>query len=804
MKTKGETMRTIIKARWAIFIVWVLGAILLTAFQPDMNAIMRERGQSALKENSQSVVASKILEKMETTEGTNDLIVFYDENKLSGEQKSQIGDAIQSIRDSSSELGVKEIIDPFGMPEAASSLYSEDGTTLMVSVKVDKGDKKVNDLADLFNAKLTNVSAEHYLSGEDFINNDYQTKSEEGVTKSAILTVLFILLVLIIVFRSVITPIVSLLGVAFAYLTASGIVGQLVDLANFPVTNLTTMILILVLFGIGTDYNILLFSRFREELSQGNSIDEAIIKTYKTAGKTIVYSIVTVLIAFASLAFAQCPIYKSGALVVIGVVMLLLEILTLTPFAMKVLGEKLFWPSKKIVKHKESKLWGKMSTISAKHSIVAFIAVIIMVIPFVYYYNPSLSFNLVGELGDSSPSSKGFNIVSDHFGAGQTMTTTIVVENNKAMDDNNSLAVIDELTQNIKNINGVKKVSSITQPEGKQIDGFYIGTQLGEVADGISKSQTGLTQIYQGLEAAQVSQGTNQLASVIDGLKQISDGLGQTDSYLGNLGDNKSFYMPVQALTADSYQPVIKTFLSNDKKITKLTIVLNDDPYSEAAQDTVKEVEDVLSSTLKGTVFADTNYGVAGTTANTQETNEVLSSDLQRSAVIVIIGVFIVLLIVIRSVWAPIAIIGSLVGSYFAASIAMKAIFIDARGLEGISSFIPFFAFIIIIALGVDYSIFLMMRYKEYHDMPENKAIVLACKNIGGVIMSAMIILGGTFATLIPSDMILLEELATAVIVGLVMLCFIFLPIFLPAAIALPKAISNIVHGKNKKDKIDN
>lgn len=796
-------MRTIIKARWAIFIVWVVGTILLTAFKPDINAIMTERGQSALQDDSPSVVASNILKKMETTEGTRDLIVFFDENKLSDNEKSEISDAVNSMRESSSELGIVEMIDPFSLPEAASSLYSEDGTTLMVSVKVDKQGKTVEDLADLFNAKLTNVSAEHYLSGEDFINNDYQTKSENGVTKSAMLTVLFILVVLIVVFRSVITPIVSLLGVAFAYLTASGIAAQLIDKANFPVTSLTTMLLILILFGIGTDYNILLFSRFREELSHGHSVDDAIVKTYKTAGKTIAYSIVTVIIAFAALVLAQCPIYKSGAVVVIGAVMLLLEILTLTPFILKVLGMKLFWPSKKAVEHKESKLWGKMSAISAKQSIIAFVAVIIIVLPFVYYYNPSLSFNLVGELGDSSPSSKGFNIVSDHYGAGQTMTTTIVIENKSALDNNESLAVVDNLTLNMKNIAGVKKVSSITQPEGEQIEDFYLGKQLSAVADGMSQSQAGLTQIYQGLEKAESSKKSSQIDSVIDGIKQISDGLGQTDAYLANLSDNKSFYMPEQALTAESFQPVIKSFLSGDKTITKLNIVLNDDPYSQAAQDTVKEIKDVLSSTLKGTVLADSNYGVAGTTADTQETNDVLSGDLQRSAVIVIIGVLIVLLIVMRSIWAPIAIVGSLIGSFFAASFAMKVIFMDGRNLEGISSFVPFFVFIIIIALGVDYSLFLMMRYKEYDKMPPNKAIVLACKSIGGVVMSAIVILGGTFATLIPSGMVLLQELAAGVIVGLVMLCLVFLPIFIPAAMALPKALNNIVSRKKETDSYD-
>ena len=732
-------MKKIIKYRWAIFVIWVVATILLTAVAPNVNNILKERGQSALRDDSPSVVASNILKQMETTEGKSDLIVFYDENKLSDDEKSQIGDAVQEIRDSSSELGITEMIDPFSMPQAASSLYSEDGTTLMVSVKVDMQDKSVEELADLFNAKLNNVSSEHYLSGEDFITNDYQTKSEAGVQKSAILTVLFILIVLIIVFRSIVTPIVSLVGVAFAYLTASGIAAQLIDKANFPVTSLTTMLLILILFGIGTDYNILLFSRFREELSHGNSIDDSIVNSYKTAGKTIVFSIVTVLIAFLSLVLAKCPIYQSGVLVAIGGVTLLLEIFTLAPFVMKVLGQKLFWPSKKAVSHKESKIWGKMSTISTKHPIISFIAVLIIILTMGFSYNEKLSFNLVGELGNSSPSSKGINIVAEHFGAGNTMTTSVVVQNSSAMDNNKSLAVIDNLTQNIKNLNGVKKVASITQPEGKQIEGFYLGTQ-------------------------------------------------------------RSFYMPQQALLNPNYQQAMKMFLSSDKTITKLTVTLDVDPYSEAAQNTVKEIQDVLSNSLKGNVLADTNYGVAGTSATTAETNDVLSSDLQRSAVIVIIGVFIVLLIVIRSVWASIAIVGSLVGAYFASATVLNAIFIDMQGLEGISSFVPFFAFIIIIALGVDYSIFLMMRFKECPHMPVREAIVLACKHIGGVVISAMIILGGTFATLIPSGMVMLEELATAVIVGLVTLCFIMLPIFLPAAMALPKALNNLLHKNRKND----
>ncbi|GAI86870.1 unnamed protein product, partial [marine sediment metagenome] len=85
--------------------------------------------------------------------------------------------------------------------------------------------------------------------------------------------------------------------------------------------------------------------------------------------------------------------------------------------------------------------------------------------------------------------------------------------------------------------------------------------------------------------------------------------------------------------------------------------------------------------------------------------------------------------------------------------------------------------------------IFLMMRYKELGELSPSKAIVQAAKHIGGVVISAMVILGGTFATLVPSGLVLLIELAVAVIVGLVVLCFILLPMLLPALLAMPEAL---------------
>ncbi|QKE72113.1 MMPL family transporter [Arthrobacter citreus] len=1020
-------MRKIIKGRWIIFSIWLIATVVLTAIQPDINAILRNKGQEGANSNSPSVMADNILKKMDTTKGTNNLIVFYDKNKISNDEMEKIGDAVKAVRDSSKELRISEIIDPFSIPNAKSSLISKDGKTLMVSYKLDKNGREIDDIQKQLDQRLSNVPVKYYLSGEDFINNDYLKASQSGVEKSAALTVVFILVVLIIAFRSIVTPFVSLIAVAFSYLCSMGIAAQLIDKAGFPITSLTQMLLILILFGVGTDYNILLFNRFREELSLGNSVDDSIVNTYKTAGKTIAYSILTVFIAFLALVFAESPIYKSGVVVVIGVCILLLEILTLTPFIMKVLGKKLFWPSKNVSGHKENKFFGNSSAFAIKKPIITIVVILLILTPMVYFHKEKLNFDTIGELGNKYPSSKGFNIVADHFGKGQAMPATVVIENNKALDNNQSLAVIDNVTERLKTIKGVKQVSSVTQPEGKQIDSFYVDSQMGSVTDGISKTQDGVNEIHDGLSLAQdklgsadfskvnqmvdgttelqngvtalssgikqiqagindgssksqtisnglatidtnllkmsngisllasnyekmqsgykemgshyqdaaqallgmkgalsqmqsmvtalgtsyansnsdsnyqalkqtldqtiaalnqitpegikalntnynavtsgfatanknlssmstglaqmsnglkrlesglgnassglgkivtnmnkVSDGLGQMKSgqqqlvagingfstfgqklsdVNGGLQKISDGLGKTNDFLTQFNSNKTFFIPKEALTDKNFKQSIDMFMSKDRTITKLTVVLKDDPYSKKALNTITKIDAAVSTGLKGTELSHAKSGVAGPSATTNDMNNILSSDLNKTTTIVIIGVLLVLFLVIKSFWTPLFITASLLGAYYTAMFMINYIFINLLGYEGISSFVPFFSFIIIVALGVDYSIFLMMRFKEYGDMPAKEAIVLASKHTGGVIISAVIILGGTFATLMPSGILLLFELAIAVITGLVVLCFILLPIFLPAMIALPEALANLFSSK-RNDKI--
>ncbi|PQP86565.1 hypothetical protein CPT76_30070 [Paenibacillus sp. AR247] len=328
-----------------------------------------------------------------------------------------------------------------------------------------------------------------------------------------------------------------------------------------------------------------------------------------------------------------------------------------------------------------------------------------------------------------------------------------------------------------------------------------IAANMKKLNAALGSVQSGQQQLLSGLSS--LSGGMSQLKEGIDqsgnGLGDISEGLGKTNDFLTQLNSSKTFFIPREALENKDFQQAVDAFMSKDRKITKLIVILNDDPYSPAAMDTIEKINSEVSGTLKGTMLGDAKFGAAGPSSTTYDTNEAQIKSFNSTAIIVIVSVFVVLLFVIRSFWPSVFIVLSLVASYYVAMSASKFVTTYIIGAEGVSSFVPFFSFIVIVAVGVDYSIFLMERYKEYGELSPGEAIVKAARSVGGVIISAMVILGGTFATLMPSGLVLLIELAAAVIVGLVVLCFILLPMLVPALIVLPETLSR---GRSRKQQM--
>lgn len=1029
-------MKKVLNWRTGTLIIWIMVAVLSVTMMPDLNQLVREKGQVEVPDTTQSEIARVMIHDMKDTgqEGYDLIAVFHngEQGAFSEDQFDSISHAVARLTANKEQLGIQDMLSPFDSEQTKDQLISEDETTMLVQLNVNKEDYTITEVKDLLGEYLQLDNVETYLTGNDIIIEDFVQSVEAGVKKTEIIAIVFILIVLIAVFRSPIVPMISLLTVGISYLVSISIVANLVEQFNYPFSNFTQVFIVIVLFGIGTDYNILLYSRFKEELSRAEDVFSAIKATFKSAGKTVLYSGAAVFIGFMALILAEFKVYRSASAVAIGIAVLLLALNSLNPFFMALLGKKMFWPLKKFDGHGDNRLWAFLSRNSVLRPFLGILIVAIISIPFVIKYSDTLSYNDLLEVDDSYASKQGINVIEDHFSPGFSSPATLVIQSEHALDDTQSLQAIDELVDKISRVEGISQVYTVTRPTGEKMEELYISDQSQELKSGLEEAGSGVNEIYNGLSSAeaelnnsgtegldnvqklidgtkevkagvaqlgdaltqlssglkdgatgakdlqtglaslneqitilaqgtdQLSQGYAQLESGLggfggsfttlsqaiegakqgfetietsmnnllksnpelssdvnvqtslaiatsgkqqltqltgelnqllpqyesamtsfkdansslakvngaltqmqqgvtqlhsgatklengisegatgsaqisskapelesglsqisdgqqellvglngleekmgllktglsdstDGLDQISTGLADAQEYLNSLsesGASQKLFIPQDILEGEQFRQSLDMYMSNDRKTAEVRIILDVNPYTEEAMNIIEELDAQVQSAVQGTELSEATIAIGGKSSQNVDLRALSSGDFTRTATIMLIGIGLVLVLITRSIWQPLLIIGSLILTYGVSLGIGEMITSKFLGVEEMGWNIPFFSFVMLIALGVDYSIFLMMRYRETEGTPDVK-ISESAKHIGGVVISAAIILGGTFAALIPSGVLSLIEIAIVVIVGLMLLSFIILPILMPACIGLAHKISD-------------
>ncbi|MGA9227881.1 MAG: MMPL family transporter, partial [Mesobacillus sp.] len=500
-------MNLIIKQKWFVIIAWILVAAGLFMAAPNMAELVREKGQITVPDEYSSTMAGKIMDDVRKQEGGGDetkvALVFHNEKKLSEEEIKEAEKAIRKLEENSNEIGITDILTHFNEKSLKDQLVSEDGKSILTQVTVSWNDREPKEVSKLLYDTIEDVKVDHYYTSQWLINEDLMTSSEEGVKKTEGITVVFILVVLLLVFRSVIAPIIPLVTVGFAYLVSQSVVAVLVDKVDFPLSNYTQIFLVAVLFGIGTDYCILLLSRFKEELAHHESVGAAIVATYKNAGRTVFFSGLAVMIGFAAIGFSQFILYKSAAAVAIGVAFLLIGLFTIVPFFMGVLGQKIFWPSKSSAEHGESKLWGTVGRFSLARPFLALLIVAAVCVPFLVAYDGKLSYNSLDEISGDVNSIQAFNAIADSFGPGESMPTQVILKNDERMDSAEYIELAEKISQELEKVDLVDTVRSVTRPTGEPIDDFFVSKQAETLESGLGEGKEGLNKISEGLQEAE-------------------------------------------------------------------------------------------------------------------------------------------------------------------------------------------------------------------------------------------------------------------------------------------------------------
>lgn len=306
-------------------------------------------------------------------------------------------------------------------------------------------------------------------------------------------------------------------------------------------------------------------------------------------------------------------------------------------------------------------------------------------------------------------------------------------------------------------------MSGINDGQQQLLDGFSeIGDQLSQLTDGLKRSA--------------------------DGLDQVSDGLGQAQEYLAGLAQSEEtggFYLPKEALESEEFASVLDVYMSPDRKIMTIDVIFKANPYSNEAMAQIPEIKKAVERATKDTKLENAVMAVGGVTSLNADLDAMSSEDYNRTVIFMLVGIAFILMILFRSFVMPLYIIGSLILTYYTTMAINEVIFVQLLGYSGFTWAVPFFGFVILIALGVDYSIFLMDRFNEYKNLLVEQAMYMAMKKMGTVIISAAIILSGTFAAMMPAGMLSLLEIALITIVGLFLYSFVVLPLFIPVMVKI-------------------
>jgi RND superfamily putative drug exporter len=810
------------KYKYPILAGWFIITALLLFTAPSLSQVGVTDQSQFLPQKTESVYARNLLDEKfgaaSEESSSSALIVVYNENGLN----QQDMDRAKSFRDwlasSGAPEAVSSVISVFDNEALRSSLVSADNTTMMMSVSM-----SVPALDDTAKQAVSEIRAQFkqypgtsfYFTGTVGFLHDLFESIQRTIEKTTLVTVILVIILLLIVYRSPIAALVPLVAIGFSFLVTRGIIGFLAQ-AGVPVSTVTDAYMVVTIFGVGTDYCLFIISRFREELAQGDRAQK-IEFTMKRIGPIIVASAITVIIAFLCLSVSQFGMTRtSGWALAIGIAVTLVAGLTLVPALMSLFGRHLFWPSKTApapVQKKRRLGWAKTGEWIARHPVWTAVPIII-VLALCYIGVPglTLSANILTQLPKDVEATQGLNIVREHFAAGELSPLYLLIQSpSRSLLTPESLRKIEQVAKSLTGDADLSRVDYFSAPGrqltslGTQVRG--LGDMMGNIASFDIKKLAALKPISGNLQALAINYpGIVQSPSFTNAITYLT----QVSAMLDQLGAAKPaelvqniprlqqlLYDLGNALTSlgDEFElngssPFVKwleaAYFSADGTVTRINLILKTDPYSDTASRIVPEVREAVAAAINDADLQDVTPYVGGETALHTDMLKTSNDDFTIVIVITAIGILAVIIILLRSLLAPLYMVVTVLFN-FGATLGITAwIFQDILKYENLINMLPVFVFVMLAAVGADYNIFLVSRIREEAENKSIKeAVHYAVANTGNVITSCGIILAGTFATLASSSFPMVLEIGTSIAVGVLIDTFLVRALLVPSLAVL-------------------
>lgn len=319
-----------------------------------------------------------------------------------------------------------------------------------------------------------------YVTGTAAILTDYEEAALASTAKASWITIVLVVLFLLLIYRSPVSPLIPLVTIGVTYLVSRGVVAALAT-AGWTTSSITEAFLIVILFGAGTDYCLFLISRFREttcdhharpagqdELGHKKKGLLAAKDAVAKVGGTIASSAGTVIVGMVGMVFARMRLFSNtGPSLALGVFIVLLAGLTLAPALLAILGKKAFWPVKEI-KHKNYRFWPWLSRHISRRPVVFLLIGLCFLAPLVVIGTGiKRDYNMLSDIPAAAPSRAGFDLLSKGFGAGEVQPLDVIVTGFEDARSPAAIAESERIRVLLSAVPNVADVRSLALPDGK-------------------------------------------------------------------------------------------------------------------------------------------------------------------------------------------------------------------------------------------------------------------------------------------------------------------------------------------------
>ena len=734
--------RLSVRFRWAIVAAWVAGVIAAMVLLPSLSSVTQSDNTSFLPASAPSEQAAQLASPLQGASLTAVTVVAARAvGALTGADQAAIARLsgvlsrvamVTAVRDAGQSAdGRAEQLTVLAALAQSGGLATSQQASLVASLR------------DGIRATALPAGLAVHTAGPVATRVDNNATSTKTSSQVQWFSIIFVIALLIAVFRSALAPLIAVLPALVVVLVAERLTAE-AAVHGLGVSQIASLLLIVLVLGAGTDYALFLMFRAREEMRAGLPCHQAIVLAVARVGETITFSAGILIAALLSLAAASFTLYSGlAAPLAIAIGLMLMAGLTLLPALLAIFGRAAFWPSSVAPGAGRAGWWGSACARIVRRPTATLVVGLLV---FCALAVASFGYLAAGFGGPvtappGSDSALGDSLLTGHFPQTAANPTLIVLRLRQP-----AWAAAGPVAAAERQLSGDPQFTAVSGPLNAN------GTPLTAAQYAALHAAYGPPRALSAAAGARIPRA--ELAAY--------ESYRASGSYVSADGDTISF---ATSLAAGS-------------------------PSTTGAEEAVPAVR--ADAARAAQAAGASAYGVTGQAAFTYDVAQLSDSDLRTVIPIAVAVIAVLLALVMRSLIAPVYLIASVVLSYFAALGLTVLVFDKGAGQPGLTFILPFLLFMFLLALGEDYNILVMTRIREEaHRLPLPEAVSRALNVTGTTVTSAGLVLAGTFGVLaiVGSHSAGAQNVRTIVDVGVGLALGVLMDTFLVRTLLVPSAV---------------